>query len=83
MHDAPADPDAPAGVQFTGLPRAAVPFLNCTVPLGPAALLLLDEMVAVKVTLPPEAMLAGLEVTAAVVAAFVMVTERIFEVLAL
>ena len=50
MHDAPADPDAPAGVQFTGLPRAAVPFLNCTVPLGVYPLGLTGLTDAVKVT---------------------------------
>jgi len=51
--------------------------MNCTVPLGPALLLLLDETVAVRVTLPPDVMLVRLEVTADVVVAFVIVTARV------
>ncbi len=70
------------GVQFTVLPRLLDPFLNCTVPVGPAPLLLV-EIVAVSVTLPPEVIVVTLEVTAAVVVAFVIVTESVFDELAL
>src|SRR5229473_1921360 len=70
------------GEQFTALPRLLAPFLNCTVPVGPAPLLLV-EIVAVSVTLPPEVIVATLEVTTAVVVAFVIVTLSAVDVLAL
>lgn len=57
------------------VPRFALPFWNCTVPLGPAAELLFVLTTAVSVTVPPDAMLATLEVAAVVVAACVMVTD--------
>jgi hypothetical protein len=50
--------------------------LNCTVPVGPALLLLLVLTVAVSITVAPDVMLAGLAVTAVVVVAWVIVTER-------
>jgi hypothetical protein len=59
-----------------------VPFINCTVPVG-AAPLLVAEMVAVRVTLPPAIMLATLLLTIAVVVAFVIVTFSATDVLAL
>jgi len=74
LQEAPAAADAPAGAHVTVPPKLVVPFINCTVPLGPALLLLLDETVAVKVTLPPDATLAGLDTTADVVVALVIVT---------
>ena len=74
LQEAPADTVALAGAHVTVPPNFAVPFINCTVPLGPALLLLLDETVAVKVTLPPDATLAGLDTTADVVVALVIVT---------
>jgi hypothetical protein len=70
------------GVHVAAVPRLLAPFLNCTVPVGPAPLLLV-EIVAVRVTLPPEVIVATLEVTAAVVVAFVIVTLSAVDVLAL
>ena len=49
---------AAAGVQTTAAPSAVAPFLNCTVPVGPAPLLAV-AIVAVYVTLPPEGTEAG------------------------
>ncbi len=66
------------GVQVTALPKVLDPFLNCTVPVGPAPLLVV-EIVAVSVTLPPAVIVVTLDVTAAVVAAFVIVTESVFD----
>jgi hypothetical protein len=84
LQEAPTATDtAPAGVHVTALPSAVVPFINCTVPLGPTLLLLPDEIFAVRVTLPPDATLVRLDVTALVVVAFVIVTDRLFEELAL
>jgi hypothetical protein len=77
LQDAPVVPTAPADAHVMALPSAVVPFMNCTVPLGPTLLLLPDEIVAVRVTLAPDAMLAGLDVTAVVVVAFVMVTDSV------
>jgi hypothetical protein len=77
LQEAPAADVAPAGAHVTALANVAVPFMNCTVPLGPALLLLLDETVAVKVTLPPDATLVGLATTADVVVAFVIVTASV------
>jgi hypothetical protein len=68
------DATAEVGVQVTALPRLLDPFRNCTVPVGPAPLLVVFT-VAVKVALPPAAMLAGLAVTVVVVVACVIVTE--------
>ncbi len=70
------------GVHVAGVPRLLAPFLNCTVPVGPAPLLVV-EIVAVSVTLPPEVIVVTLEVTAAVVVAFVIVTASVFDELAL
>src|SRR5216683_5032642 len=70
------------GVHVAAVPRLLAPFLNCTVPVGPAPLLLV-EIVAVSVTLPPAVIVVTLDVTAAVVAAFVIVTESVFDELAL
>jgi hypothetical protein len=81
LQDAAVAPAA-AGVHVTALLRLFAPFLNCTVPVSPAPLLVL-EINAVSVTLPPETTLVTLLVTAAVVAAFVIVTVSAVEVLAL
>ena len=59
------------------VPRFVLPFRNCTVPPGPTAELLFVLTTAVNVTVPPEATLATLEVTAVVVVACVMVTESV------
>ena len=77
LQEAPVDPEAPAGAHVMALPTAVAPFINCTVPLGPTLLLLLDDTVAVRVTLPPDATLVGLDTTADVVVAFVIVTARV------
>ena len=70
------------GVHVAAVPRLLAPFLNYTVPVGPAPLLVV-EIVAVSVTLPPEVIVVTLEVTAAVVVAFVIVTASVFDELAL
>jgi hypothetical protein len=77
-----AEAPAALGVQFAAAPRALDPFINCTVPVGPAPLLVV-EIVAVSVTLPPDTTLDTLLVTAVVVAAFVIVTFSAVDVLAL
>jgi hypothetical protein len=84
VHDAfPVVETAPdVGTQVTALPTFPDPFLNCTVPVGPAPLLVVFT-VAVNVTLPPDAILVGLAVTAVVVVACVIVTDSVFEELAL
>ena len=64
---------AAVGVQVAATPRAPEPFLNCTVPVGPAPLLFVVTF-AVRVTLPPDITLDTLGVTVVVVAAFVTVT---------
>ena len=76
VQKAPEPPLAAAGVQVAAAPRFALPFRNCTVPVGPFAELLLELTLAVSVTLPPEAILLKLDVTAVVVVAFVMVTDK-------
>src|SRR5713226_3886676 len=43
------------GVQVVALPSAVDPFMNCTVPVTPAPLLVVPVTFAVSVTLPPEA----------------------------
>ena len=69
---------APVGLHVAAaVPRFALPFRNCTVPLGPTAELLFVLTTVVSVTVPPDATLATLEVTAVVVAACVMVTESV------
>jgi hypothetical protein len=76
------DAVAAVGVHVAAEPKLLVPFLNCTVPVGPAPLLEV-EIVAVSVTLPPATTLVGLLATAPVVAALVIVTLSAAEVLAL
>jgi hypothetical protein len=56
------------GVHVAAVPRAAVPFMNWMAPVGPAPLLVLPVTLAVRVTLPPDAMDVALEVNAVVVA---------------
>jgi hypothetical protein len=82
LQEAPVNPAAPADAHVTALPSAVEPFINRTVPLGPTLLLLLDETVAVRVTLAPDATLVGLDVTALVVVAFVIVTASVLLLLA-
>ena len=78
VQEAPALLVAPAGVQVAAAaPRFELPFINCTVPVGPWVELLLDETTAVNVTLPPEVILLMLGVTPVVVVACVMVTESV------
>ena len=77
LQEAPIDPTAPVDAQDIALPSGVEPFMNCTVPLGPRLLLLLDDTVAVSVTLPPDATLAGLDTTAVVVVAWVIVTASV------
>src|SRR5215470_8205933 len=69
---------APLGVHVTAVPRFVAPFWNCTVPVGPCAELLFDEIVAVSVTDAPDVMLLGLAATPACVVAGVMVTDSVF-----
>jgi len=80
VHNAVPELEAVAavGVHVAAAPKLLEPFRNCTVPEGPAPLLLV-EIVAVSVTLPPAVIVVTLEVTAEVVAAFVMVTASVFE----
>ena len=80
MQEAPTDDVAPCGVQVTGVPRLVVPFENCTVPVGPCAELLPDEIVAVSVTEPPEVTALGLAKTWVCVTACVMVKASVFVV---
>jgi hypothetical protein len=68
------------GVQVTALPKLLEPFLNCTVPVGPAPLLFVFTL-AVNVTLPPDAILVTLGVTVVVVVACVTVTATVLLVL--
>jgi hypothetical protein len=75
-----AAPDV--GVQVAAAPKLLDPFLNCTVPVGPAPLLVV-EISAVSVTLPPAATLVTFGVTFVVVTAFVIVTLSVADVLAL
>ena len=63
-------------VQVAAVPKLLEPFLNCTVPVGPAPLLVV-EIVAISVTLPPATILVTLLATAAEVAALVIVTDSV------
>jgi hypothetical protein len=83
VHDAPVFELLLAGfgVHVAGDPRFVVPFVNCTVPVGPCAELLVDEIVAVSVTDVPLVNVDRLDDTAAVVAALVIVTETVLLVL--
>ena|SRR5882762_277526 len=69
---------ADVGTQVTVPPKLLDPVLNCTVPVGPAPLLVVFT-VAVRVTLPPDATLVGLDNTAVVVVALVIVTDSGFD----
>src|SRR5271168_1307690 len=62
------------GMQVAAVPRAVVPFMNSTVPVGPAAALVVPVTFAVKVTLPPEAIEVTLGVSTVVVAWVPLVT---------
>jgi hypothetical protein len=65
-------------VQATA-PRFAVPFMNCTMPVGPAAWLFV-LIVAVIITLLPAVIDVKFVLTLVAVAACVIVTERVFDV---
>jgi hypothetical protein len=65
------------GVQVAAVPNAVVPFMNCTVPVGPAALLVVPVTFAVKVTEPPDAMVVTLGVTTVVVTCVPLVTVTV------
>src|ERR1700739_4324764 len=82
VQDAPVLLVAPAAAQVAAAPRLTPPFKNCTVPVGPCVELLVDETVAVSVTVPPEAMTVRLEFAAVVVAACVMEIVFVADVLA-
>jgi hypothetical protein len=56
------------GMQVAAAPSGAVPFMNWTVPVGPAALLVVPVTFAVNVTLPPDATVVTFGVTTVVVA---------------
>jgi hypothetical protein len=64
---------AAVGAHVTAVDRVLAPFLNCTVPVGPAPLLFVAT-VAVSVMLPPETMLLTLDVTCVCVVALATVT---------
>jgi hypothetical protein len=66
-----------AGMQVAAVPSAVVPFMNCTVPVGPATLLVVPVTFAVKVTLPPDAIDVALGVTTVVVACVPPVTVTV------
>jgi hypothetical protein len=76
--DAGAVTDAAFGVHVTALPKLLAPFLNCTIPVGPAPLLVVFT-IAVSVTFAPAVILVGLGVTTVVVVACVMVTDSVFD----
>jgi hypothetical protein len=82
VHNAAPDADAVAavGVHVAAAPRLLDPFLNWTVPVGPAPLLLVFT-VAVNVTVPPDTTLLTFEVTCVVVVACVIVTFTVLLVL--
>ena len=63
---------ASVGVQVTGPESVLDPLLNCTVPVGPAPLLLVATF-AVRVMLPPDTMLVMLGTTWVVVVALATV----------
>jgi len=72
VQNAAAVLDAAVGVHVAAAESALDPFLNCTVPVGPAPLLIVAT-VAVSVMLPPEVMLVTFGTTWVAVAAFVTV----------
>jgi len=70
---AKAKNDAPAGATLAGLPICVPPSKNVTVPLGPAALLLWEVMLAVNVMGVPEVTVEVLGTVEVAVIAFVTV----------
>ena len=68
---------AVCAVHVTGVERLFEPFLNCTVPVGPAPLLVGPMTSAVSVTVPPAVVVVGLAETLVWVAAAVMVIESV------
>ena len=82
VQSAPTVVVAPTGLQVTGVESVVAPFLNCTVPVGPCELLLLDETVADRVTVPPVVTMVGADATVVVVVARVIVTATALLVVA-
>jgi hypothetical protein len=80
---APALAVAPAGNTLAGLPIGVPPLKNVTVPLGPAVLLLADEIVAVIVIGVPDVTVDVLGRMAVAVVAFEIVTASAGDVLVL
>ena len=68
---------AVCAAHVTGVERLLEPFLNCTVPVGPAPLLVGPMTSAVNITVPPAVVVAGLAETPVWVAAAVMVIESV------
>src|SRR5216684_2686989 len=74
---APAKNDAAVGTTATGLPIGVLPSENVTVPVAPVALLLADEMHAVRVIFVPAVTVDALAVKAVAVVAFETVTVSV------
>ena len=66
VQNAVVEPEPAVGVHVTALPSATDPFMNCTVPVGPAPVLAVVTF-AVSVILPPDGILVTLGVTVVVV----------------
>lgn len=67
VQDAVVEAVPAVGLQVTALDKLFEPFLNCTVPVGPAPWTVVETN-AVSVTLAPAEIVVALEVTAIVVA---------------
>jgi len=74
VQDGAVEVVAAAGAQVAAAPRLLDPFLNCTVPVSPAPLLVGLEISAVSVTLPPETTVVRFELNVAVVIALLTVS---------
>ena len=74
---APAIADAAMGATVTGLPICVPPSKNVTVPVAPVALLLADEIVAVKVMFVPVVTVDAPVVSPVAVVAFDTITVSV------
>jgi len=74
---APALADAAVCVTVTGLPICVPPLKKVTVPVAPTALLLADEIVAVRMTFEPGFTVEGLALSAVAVVARETVTVSV------
>jgi len=74
VQDGAVEAVAAAGAQVAAAPRLLDPFLNCTVPVSPAPLLVGLEISAVSVTLPPETIVVRFELNVAAVIALLTVS---------